>query len=92
METRDVKIGQKVTVARAELFYAYNLDNTGTVTVIDGDYITVNFNDGGHDYGYASALDLVQDVVPVVPVVAANVKEAIAKVESALAELKALVG
>lgn len=90
MEARDVKIGQKVTVARAALFYHWNVDKTGTVTTIDGDYITVKFDndDGNEDYGYASALDLVQDVV----FASTNVKEAIAKVESALAELKALVG
>jgi hypothetical protein len=88
MNLQDVKIGQKVKIVAGNLFYAWNIDKVGTVTEVDGEYVTVFFKeDEDDDYGYASGLELVEeaDVVP------ANIKAAIADVEEALAALKALV-
>lgn len=91
MNTQDVKLGQKVKCVRANLFYHFNVDKVGIVTLIDEEHITVRFEDGDEDYGYATSLELVEDVATAKPV-AANVKQAIADVEAALAVLKGLVG
>ncbi|QYW06571.1 hypothetical protein uav_039 [Pseudomonas phage UAVern] len=88
MELSQVKIGQKVRIGGAALFHGYNVGLTGVVSLIDGDYVTVDLDDGDNDYGYARGLELIEDV----GTAPSTVKEAIAKVESALAELKALVG
>lgn len=88
MERANVKLGQKVRVNSAELFYSFNVGKQGVVTELDGDYVHVIFEDGDDDFGYASALELLSDSKPE----AASVKEAIANVEAALEALKALVG
>lgn len=89
MQIQEVKIGQKVKVIAGSLFYAWNINKIGTVTDIEGDYVTVFFeDDNDDDYGYASGLELIEPVA----VPAATIKAAIADVEKALAALKALVG
>lgn len=94
MELSQVKVGQTVKLARADnLFYHFYIGAVGVVTEVDGHHVHVRFTEGEHegktDYGRADGLDLVVVVEDVAP---ATVKQAIAKVESALAELKALVG
>lgn len=88
MEIQDVKVGQKVKIVEHTLFYRWNINKVGTVTVVDDAYVHVVFEDGEDDYGYASGLELVEPVA----VPAATIKAAIADVEKALAALKALVG
>lgn len=88
MELSQVKIGQKVRISGNALFHGYNVGLTGVVSGIDDTYVTVDLDDGDNDYGYARGLELVEDV----GTAPTSVKEAIAKVEAALAELKALVG
>lgn len=103
MLLEDVKVGQKVQlVSQKEMFYSYNITKSGVVVLIEGDYVHVMFEDGKDDFGYASGLELVEDVVHVqvkAPTPSsppeptpASVKEAITDVEKALAVLKALVG
>lgn len=89
MKLEDVKVGQTVRISgEASLFYRFNVNKLGKVREIDGDYITVDLEDGDDDYGYASGLELVLDPAAV----PSSVREAIANVEDALAKLKALVG
>lgn len=91
MEIEDVKVGQKVKIKTGNLFYQFNVGLTGTVSRVDEEYVHVELDDGDDDYGYARGLELIEDIAK--PHVAStSVKEAIAKVEAALAELKALVG
>ncbi|ATW58324.1 hypothetical protein CNR37_00117 [Pseudomonas phage ventosus] len=91
MQLEDVKVGQKVKIKTGNLFYQFNVNKTGTVSRIDEEYVHVELDDGDDDYGFAKGLELIEDIAK--PHVApTSVKEAITKVEAALAELKALVG
>lgn len=89
MDIQDVKAGQRVRILESNLFYGWNIDKIGTVTTKDESWVTVVFDDGDDDYGYAEGLELVEQAVNAP---AASIKAAIADVERALATLKALVG
>lgn len=91
MQIENVKLGQKVVISDNNLFYSYNIGKTATVSDIDGMYVTVVFEGGDTDYGYAAGLRLIEPLQHPVQN-SATIKEAIADVETALAALKALVG
>lgn len=91
MELANVKRGQLVRVTGASLFYSYNVGKIGTVTLVEGEHVSVQFSDGEVDYGYSSSLELISDALPFAKN-AETIKEAIANVEAALEALKDLVG
>lgn len=89
MKHSELKVGQRVRVTayHGGLFASEFEHEVGVVVSFCGDHVTCNFN-GEEDYGRLGDVELVTDVATVAP----NIKAAIANVEKALAELKALVG
>ena len=90
MELANVKIGQKVRVVGTMGFYTHYHGKEGVVFKIEGASVSVRFEDGDDDYGYACDLELLPEPSLVKEIT--TVKEAIANVESALEALKVLVG
>lgn len=93
MELSQVKVGQTVKIARADLFYHQYVGCNALVTAVDSDHVHVVMTSGDDigetDYGRPAGLELVSQAAGTGPT---TIKEAIEKVEAALAELKALVG